>query len=215
MTASYKTWADAEVLVAADVNNLLMRQVTIGVDSQAERDAIAAPFNGVAVYRRDLSAVQRFHGPTATWRTDGEAAHAYVRASAARTGLALSTWHDVPLDSIVDASGPQPWTISPTAGSPALNWPVTITEAGLYRLESCTSMTVSGFAVRVYNSTTSKVLVQGSVSQGASITNSIAGTRRIAAGNAIRLQVYSTGPTDIKADDALIPTFLSITKAGS
>lgn len=62
--AGYKTFG-AEVLLAADVNEYLMRQAVIRVANSAALDAIASPEPGMLAYREDTEVTYRHNG--AAW----------------------------------------------------------------------------------------------------------------------------------------------------
>lgn len=55
----YKTFANNQLLTAAEVNDYLMRQAIIRVADASARDAIPAPVVGMMIYREDTRMIER------------------------------------------------------------------------------------------------------------------------------------------------------------
>lgn len=63
--SNFKTWANNEILTAADLNALLMQQVIVSVEDATERASLPSAVR--AVYREDLDVIQIRLG--STWKT--------------------------------------------------------------------------------------------------------------------------------------------------
>lgn len=85
----FKTFANNDLLTAADVNNYLMRQAVAQVQSASERDAIPSPTSGLTIWRVDLGRLERHDGTR--WRAMG--AHARMKRSGVAKSINNSTWN--------------------------------------------------------------------------------------------------------------------------
>lgn len=119
---------------------------------------------------------------------------------------AANQWNAIPLSTAADSSGEQPWSVGGFA--------VTVTQAGLYDMSACASLTGAPFAVRIQNNTTGGTLVQSSMGTTVSFSQSVGTRRRLAAGDQVLVQVYPTTTLATQIDGIATPCFLALSKVG-
>jgi hypothetical protein len=185
----------------------------IPVKDEDERDAAGASAtadNPIYTHRKDADAGSELEYTIdgATWYVlaavgDGTLPHVrlYVASDQTRT---LGTWGQVALSSATDIAGDQPWTY--LAGA------VTITEDGLYQIGTTITMTAAAFAVQIYRTGDSVALAQSPTGSGASFSNGTHCTRRLTAGDVIVVRVYPAATTNVEADEASKPSFVTFTR---
>ena len=137
----------------------------------------------------------------------GTAVHARYRCTTS-AAFTAGVWSKMYLDVAADSSTSPPYTLNAGART------VTVTTAGVYRIEGVTSMTAATFAARIVADTTN-VLVQSTIGVTPSFTTSVAVTRRLTAGAVLQLEVYPTAGMSSAVDAAASPCYLAITRVGA
>ena len=195
------------VLQAATSNALDAKIRIARVANEAARNALTGMSVSTPIYadQADNGVLYRNNGTG--WLRVAAAFSPHLRLRAATTvARGAAAWSQVTnLDTVGDTSGSAIYTVS--AGGV-----VTITESGLYALDTTITMTGSTFATRIQVVAGAVVLTQTPVGSGVSFSSSISTMRRLSAGDQLIVLVYPTTALTVSADSATTPTFLSITK---
>lgn len=185
------------------------------VANVAARTALAAssspsPATPLFVFRADAPSGSQLEYTTdgTTWVTLGAGALPHVRlgnpSTQSRPGGA---WSQINLATASDISGSQPWSYS--AGA------VTINEAGLYQMDAAITASAATFAVQIYRVGDTAALAQSPTGSGASFSNSVSCTRRLAAGDVIIVRIYPSATMNVEADGITKPSFITFTRLSS
>lgn len=123
----YKTFANNELLTAADVNDYLMRQAVVRVANKIERSAIPLPQDGMVIYRTDVGLFEFAKGGT-FYPVAGQLLAKFVRTTGTTvpTGTTAIPWDG----EVFDPLGMHDNTVNPSRIKPEVS--------GWYRLRART-----------------------------------------------------------------------------
>jgi hypothetical protein len=132
------------------------------------------------------------------------------KAVGVRAGLAASTWHDLPFDTIVATQGTTPWALA----NVGVNYRVQVSVAGFYRISATASLGAATFAIRVINQTTGQVVAQCDMGTTVSNSQSVTAEGYYSVNDELSVQIYYVGGVfSTMTDSAASPTRYTITKA--